>query len=119
MPAPLVEHLWLARWSFAPGETSEAITLMLEGGDHSMFVCGDEIEAEATVTDMRTDRFGWQDVIDLGVISMAGGTEIYLELRARLYGALQNPMFSIKVVRSGWGLGVAQAPGRCRRSPRP
>ena len=72
---------------------------MLAGGDHTMFVCGDDSAAKATVTAMLKDWFGWKDVIDLGGIAMSRGTEMYLPLWARLYGALQNPMFTIKVVR--------------------
>lgn len=72
---------------------------MLAGGDHTMFVCGDDSVAKDTVTAMLKDWFGWQDVIDLGGIPMSRGTEMYLPLWARLYGALQNPMFTIKVVR--------------------
>jgi predicted dinucleotide-binding enzyme len=72
---------------------------MLAGGDHTMFVCGDDAGAKATVTSILKDWFGWQDVIDLGGIAMSRGTEMYLPLWARLYGALQNPMFTIKVVR--------------------
>lgn len=72
---------------------------MLAGGDHTMFVCGDDADAKATVTGILKDWFGWQDVLDLGGIAMSRGTEMYLPLWVRLYGALQNPMFTIKVVR--------------------
>lgn len=72
---------------------------MLAGGDHTMFVCGDDADAKATVTTLLGEWFGWKDVIDLGGIAMSRGTEMYLPLWVRLYGALQNPMFSIKVVR--------------------
>ncbi|MBX7190511.1 MAG: NAD(P)-binding domain-containing protein [Sandaracinaceae bacterium] len=72
---------------------------ILAGGDHTMFVCGDDAAAKATVTGLLREWFGWRDVIDLGGISMSRGTEMYLPLWARLYGALQNPMFTIKVVR--------------------
>jgi 8-hydroxy-5-deazaflavin:NADPH oxidoreductase len=43
--------------------------------------------------------FGWRDVIDLGDITSARGAESYLPLWLRLWGALQVPMFNIKVVR--------------------
>ncbi len=72
---------------------------MLAGGDHTMFVCGDDADAKRIVESLLREQFGWQDVIDLGGIAMARGTEMYLPLWARLYGALQNPMFTIKVVR--------------------
>ncbi len=71
----------------------------LAGGDHTMFVCGDDAGAKAWVTTLLRDGFGWRDVLDLGGIAMARGTEMYLPLWVRLYGALQNPNFSIKVVR--------------------
>lgn len=72
---------------------------MLGGGDHTMFVCGDDAGAKAAVTALLKDGFGWKDVLDLGGIAMARGTEMYLPLWVRLYGTLQNPNFSIKVVR--------------------
>jgi predicted dinucleotide-binding enzyme len=72
---------------------------LLAGGDHTMFVCGDDAAAKGTVTSMLREWFGWKDVLDLGDISQSRGTEMYLPLWVRLYGALQNPMFSIKVVR--------------------
>lgn len=71
----------------------------LAGGDHTMFVCGNDAEAKAVVTNFLREQFGWKDVIDLGDITMARGTEQYLPLWVRMYGALKNPMFSIKVVR--------------------
>ena len=70
----------------------------LAGGDHTAFVSGNDAAAKQRVTDLLRS-FGWQDIIDLGDITTARGTEMYLPLWARLYAALANPMFSIKVVR--------------------
>jgi hypothetical protein len=39
------------------------------------------------------------DVVDLRDITTAGGIEMYLPMWARFWGATQNPMFNIKVVR--------------------
>lgn len=72
---------------------------LLAGGDHTMFVCGDDADAKATVTRLLVDGFGWRDVLDLGGLAQSRGTEMYLALWTRLYGALQIPMFSVKVVR--------------------
>jgi 8-hydroxy-5-deazaflavin:NADPH oxidoreductase len=70
----------------------------LAGADHTVFVSGNDATAKQSVTELlRT--FGWKDIIDLGDITTARGTEMFLPLWARLYGALNNPMFSIKVVR--------------------
>jgi predicted dinucleotide-binding enzyme len=70
----------------------------LAGGDHTAFVSGNDAEAKSTVVDLLRS-FGWTDVIDLGDITTARGTEMYLPLWVRLYGILPSPMFSIKVVR--------------------
>lgn len=69
----------------------------LAGGDHTMFVSGNDPEAKATVGELLR-QFGWSDIIDLGDISTARGSEMYLPLWVRTY-ALGSPMFNIKVVR--------------------
>ena len=43
--------------------------------------------------------YGWENIIDLGDITMARGTEMFLPLWVRLWGALQTPNFNIKVVK--------------------
>ena len=70
----------------------------LAGGDHSVFVSGDDPEAKATVTDLLRS-FGWTDIIDLGDITTARGTEMVLPVWLRLFGALQKPVFNFKIVR--------------------
>lgn len=71
----------------------------LKGGEITMFVAGNDAAAKADVTRLLKDGFGWKDVIDLGDLSNARGTEMLVVLWARLYGALQTPMFGFKVVR--------------------
>jgi predicted dinucleotide-binding enzyme len=68
------------------------------GGDHTMIVCGNDAGAKAEVTRL-LNQFGWKDVIDLGDITNARGTEQWLPLWVRLYGALKTPMFNMKIVR--------------------
>src|SRR5262245_12885047 len=46
------------------------------GGDHHMFVCGNDQEANAEVTRILKDWFGWKHVIDLGDIAAARGMEM-------------------------------------------
>ena len=70
----------------------------LANGDHSVFVCGEDAEAKKSVTDLLVS-LGHTDVIDLGDITMARGTEMYLPLWLRLWGSLGTPIFNIKVVR--------------------
>jgi 8-hydroxy-5-deazaflavin:NADPH oxidoreductase len=68
----------------------------LAGADHTVFVCGDD--AEAKVTEL-LQGFGWTDIIDLGDITTARGTEMLLPIWLRLFGALQKPVFNFKIVR--------------------
>ena len=69
------------------------------GGDHTLFVCGDDAAAKASVTRWLGEWFGWRDVIDLGDITTARGTEMLLPVWLRLWGALGTPMFNFKVAR--------------------
>ncbi len=68
-------------------------------GDHDALICGDDPEAKAQVTKILKEWFGWQNVIDLGDISKARGTESYLALWVRLFGALGTADFNIKIMR--------------------
>ena len=67
-------------------------------GAHSVFVSGDDADAKQVVTGLLRE-LGHQDVIDLGGIETARGTEMYLPLWLRLMGALGTPAFNIHVVR--------------------
>ena len=69
------------------------------GGDHSMFVCGNDADAKAKVKRWLGEWFGWRDVIDLGDITTARGTEMLLPIWLRLWGALGTPMFNFKIAR--------------------
>jgi predicted dinucleotide-binding enzyme len=72
---------------------------LVADGDHSVFVCGDDPEAKALVTGLLTEGFGWRDVIDLGDITAARGTEMLMPIWLRLLGGLGSPMFNFKIVR--------------------
>jgi predicted dinucleotide-binding enzyme len=69
------------------------------GGDHDTFVSGNDAAAKTKVTQILREWFGWRNVIDLGDITSARGTESYLPLWIRLWGALQTPDFNLKIVR--------------------
>lgn len=69
----------------------------LAGGDHTMVVSGNDADAKTQVVAL-LESFGWSDVIDLGDISTARGTEMYVPLWVRIY-ALGSPMFNLKIVR--------------------
>ena len=68
-------------------------------GDHDVFLSGNDAAAKSKVREVLTQWFGWKSVIDLGDISTARGTEMYLPLWVRLYALFQKPNFNIKVVK--------------------
>jgi hypothetical protein len=72
---------------------------MLNGGDHSVFICGNSSEAKGKVKEI-LKSFGWLDknILDLGDISSSRGTEMYLPLWLRIFGATNNGAFNIKIV---------------------
>ena len=70
----------------------------LADGDHSVFVSGNDPAAKAIVIGLLRD-FGHTDVIDLGDITTARGSEMYLPIWLRLMGALGSSAFNVKVVR--------------------
>ena len=68
-------------------------------GEHDVFVSGNDGGAKGEVTRILKDWFGWKSVIDLGDITAARGTEAYLHLWLRLWGALGTADFNVHVVR--------------------
>lgn len=70
------------------------------GGSHDVFVSGDDDDAKTSVTAL-LEEIGWPggDIVDLGDLSTARGTEMYLPLWLRLMTAQGTPAFNIKVVR--------------------
>lgn len=71
----------------------------VNGGDHTLFICGNDVDAKATVKRWLGEWFGWQDIVDLGDITAARGAEMYLPIWLRTWGALGSPMFNVKIVR--------------------
>jgi len=67
-------------------------------GETDVFVCGNDAGAKAQVTRILKEEFGWKNVIDLGDLTAARGTESYLHLWLRLMGALKTADFNVKVV---------------------
>jgi 8-hydroxy-5-deazaflavin:NADPH oxidoreductase len=71
---------------------------LLAATDHTVFVSGDDAEAKARVSELLRS-FGWSDIIDLGDITTARGTEMVLPIWVRLFGVLQKPIYNFKIVR--------------------
>ena len=68
-------------------------------GSHTVFVSGDDPEAKAQVVELLAG-FGWGagDIMDLGDITSARGTEMYLALWLRLLAATGTGHLNVKVV---------------------
>ncbi len=69
-------------------------------GEHDVFLAGDDAAAKEEVRQL-LESFGWaaDRIIDLGDITAARATEMYLPLWLRLMGTLQSADFNIKIVR--------------------
>jgi 8-hydroxy-5-deazaflavin:NADPH oxidoreductase len=71
-------------------------------GDHNLFICGNDPDAKKQVTQYLSDWFGWkqQNIIDVGDITTARGTEMMMPLWMRLFqGVVGHPHFNYHIVR--------------------
>jgi hypothetical protein len=68
-------------------------------GEHDIFVCGNDAGAKAQVSEL-LQSFGWsaEHILDLGDISSARGTEMYIALWLRLWQTAGTADFNIHVV---------------------
>ncbi|MGH2841433.1 MAG: NADPH-dependent F420 reductase, partial [Solirubrobacteraceae bacterium] len=67
-------------------------------GAHTVFVCGNDDGAKTQVRELLAG-FGWppDSILDLGDISAARGTEMYLPLWLRLWGATGTGVLNVEV----------------------
>jgi 8-hydroxy-5-deazaflavin:NADPH oxidoreductase len=65
-------------------------------GEHDVFVSGNDAGAKSRVSDLLRS-FGWRNIIDLGDITSARGTEMILPLWLRLFGALKSPTLNFHI----------------------
>lgn len=72
---------------------------MINGGEHTNFISGNDAEAKQKVKAL-LGEFGWknENILDLGDISAARGTESVLPVWLRIWNATQNGAFNFKVV---------------------
>jgi predicted dinucleotide-binding enzyme len=68
------------------------------GGDPTMFMSGNNAGAKAEVKEI-LQQFGWTDIIDLGDITTARGTEMLLPIWLRTWMATGNGYIAFKIVR--------------------
>jgi len=68
-------------------------------GSHTVLIAGEDVGAKEKVAALLQD-FGWpaEDVLDLGAIAAARGTEAYVTLWLRFWAAADTRILNIKVV---------------------
>jgi len=71
----------------------------LAGGDHDVFMAGDDAEAKEVVAGLLRE-FGWrpEHIRDLGALEAARGLEMWLPLWLRIFLKQGDRVFNIKVV---------------------
>jgi 8-hydroxy-5-deazaflavin:NADPH oxidoreductase len=72
--------------------------LEVANGDHHVFISANDVEAKSQVMELLRS-FGWVNIFDLGDLSTARGTEAYLLLWVRLFGAMNTGMFNVKIMK--------------------
>jgi predicted dinucleotide-binding enzyme len=71
-------------------------------GSHNLFICGNDAAAKKRVTQYLSDWFGWKpdNIIDVGDITAARGTEMMMPLWMRLFqGVIGHPHFNWQIVQ--------------------
>jgi 8-hydroxy-5-deazaflavin:NADPH oxidoreductase len=69
-------------------------------GEHDLFVSGNDADAKAQVTTILKDWFGWKNVIDMGDITTARGTEQLLPIWVRLMSLFKSPQFNFHIAKA-------------------
>jgi predicted dinucleotide-binding enzyme len=72
---------------------------LVAGGDHDVFVSGNDAAAKGKVVEILKGWFGWKTVIDLGDITTSRGVEMAVIFWVSLMGAQKTAMFNYKIVR--------------------
>src|SRR5215203_505611 len=74
---------------------------LVNNGDHTLFICGNDNDAKNKVKQFLVDTFGWksENLMDLGGMITARGTEAYVPFWVMMMQATGSPMFNIKVVK--------------------
>ena len=74
---------------------------LVNNGDHTLFICGNDNDAKNKVKQFLVDTFGWksENLLDLGGMITARGTEAYVPFWVMMMQATGSPMFNIKVVK--------------------
>jgi predicted dinucleotide-binding enzyme len=70
------------------------------GGDHSLFICGNNGEAKEQVKDLLIQNFHWlpESFVDLGTIAAARTMEAIVPFWVLVYRSIGTPLFNFKIV---------------------
>lgn len=70
------------------------------GGDHNIFICGNDADAKKKVKHLLADNFHWEseNILDLGGIEKARVTEAIVPFWVTVMQALGSPLFNFKIV---------------------
>jgi predicted dinucleotide-binding enzyme len=73
----------------------------VNGGDHHLFLCGNDGDAKARVKELLADDFGWkaENLIDLGGIESARVTEAIVPFWVTVMQAVGSPVFNFQIVK--------------------
>ena len=71
---------------------------LVADGEHTVFVSGNDPQAKAQTIGLLRE-FGWRDILDLGDLSTARGTEMMLSIGHAVARALGPTRFNFRVVR--------------------
>jgi predicted dinucleotide-binding enzyme len=80
--------------------TARVMTHPLEvaDGDHHVFISANDADAKLQVMEMLRS-FGWIHIFDLGDLTTARGSEAYMLLWVRLFGAMNTGMINVKIMK--------------------
>jgi hypothetical protein len=73
---------------------------VVNGGDHTLYLCGNDAAAKESVKDLLADNFYWrrENLVDLGDIKAARCTEAIVPFWVLVMQAEHTPVFNFKVV---------------------
>jgi len=73
----------------------------VNNGDHSLFVCGNDVDAKNKVKHFLVDNFHWKPdgLIDLGTIESARAIEAIVPFWVLVYQSIGTPLFNFKIVQ--------------------
>jgi 8-hydroxy-5-deazaflavin:NADPH oxidoreductase len=74
---------------------------LVNGGDHHLFFCGNDVNAKNKVKHLMVDNFHWKadHLIDLGTIESSRVLEAIVPFWMLVHQSLGTPMFNFKIVQ--------------------